>query len=96
MPPMCETMVLKPLAKEDIDKKELEEIKTNSALVVDKLAGMKYGSTKNYQQFLEEMHLADDQYIKAFLKERHLKYVLIITILTFWKLGEQTWIYSMY
>ena len=62
---MCETMVLKPLAKEDIDKKELEEIKTNSALVVDKLAGMKYGSTKNYQQFLEEMHLTDDQYIKA-------------------------------
>ena len=26
---------------------------------------MKNGSTKNYQQFLEEMHLTDDQYIKA-------------------------------
>ena len=50
MPPMCETMVLKPLGEEDID-----EIKTNSALVVDKLAGMKYGSQKNYQQFLEEI-----------------------------------------
>ena len=65
MPPMFETMVLKRLAEKDIDKKELEEMKTNFALVVDKLAGMKYGSTKNYQQFLEEMHLTDDQYIKA-------------------------------
>ena len=65
MPPMCETMVLKPLAKEDIDEKELDEIKTNSALVVNKLAGMKYGSQKNYQQFLQEMHLTGDQYIKA-------------------------------
>ena len=26
---------------------------------------MKYGSARNYQQFLEEMHLTDDQYINA-------------------------------
>lgn len=50
---MHKTMELQPLAKESIDKKELEETKTYSALFTDKLAGMKYRSDKNFQEFLK-------------------------------------------
>ena len=65
MPPMHKTMVLQPLAKDDLHEDELDEIKTNSALVIDKLARMKYGSLTTYEQFVEEMNLTNDQYIKA-------------------------------
>ena len=89
-------MVLQPLAKDDLDEDEIHEIKSNSALVIGKLAPMKYGSLTTYEQFVEEMNFTNDQYIKAiqytlqrdtpFLKRSPSKI----------RVKEQTWIYNMY
>ena len=66
LPPMGQTVILKPLEEYDtFDNEKQKDIKENAEEIKDELDSMKFGEDINFEQFLKKLGLNEESYILA-------------------------------